>query len=294
MGSLGELLKTTREQKNLTLREIADETRISLRYLEALETGRVRDLPGGMYNRAFLRSFAEHIGLDPRQALERYEAETAPQSEKSVRTKASRPVRHRESLRVHPLVIWSVMLLFSITGLYLSRHWISAAFSPYFTHRPALPEPSRTAAPLPVRAANNTAATAPPPAAANPPGALSEPAAPPSESAAAAQAPAGAPTWGLQPAPESNQALRIEFEVVDKCWVSVNSDGTRVLVRLLEPGARPTFGASDRIYIVLGNAGGVRLRINGKPARPLGMPGEVVKVLITTQNLADFLETPPG
>jgi hypothetical protein len=75
--------------------------------------------------------------------------------------------------------------------------------------------------------------------------------------------------------------------------VSVNSDGTRVLVRLLEPGAHQTFDADDRFYIVLGNAGGVRLRINGKPARPLGKPGEVVRVLITTQNISDFLENPP-
>jgi cytoskeletal protein RodZ len=292
MESLGELLKAARERKNLSLHAVAEETRISVRYLEAIEQGRYRDLPGGMYNRAFIRSFADYVGLDTQQALECYESE-APPGERSVRAKIARPEQHREPLRLHPLVIWSVMLLLSVAGLYLNRDWISGAFSPYFAQRPPIPEPSRSAPP-----------STPPGGAAvsssQPNAGL--PAAPVPSEPSMIPAPGSAPPGDMttsaatepQPAPEGNAALRIEFEVLDKCWVSVNSDGTRVLVRLLEPGARQAFDANERFYIVLGNAGGVRLRINGKPARPLGKPGEVVKVLITTQNLPDFLENPSG
>jgi cytoskeletal protein RodZ len=290
MESLGELLRNARERRNFTLRQVADDTRISLRYLEALESGQYRTLPGGMYNRAFLRSYAECIGLDPQKAIEQYETEIAAQGDKAPRTKAARPVKHREPVRLHPLMIWSVMLLFSIAGLYLSRNWISAAFSPYFAHRPPIPEPSRNTTPppaQPVAAVESTAGTAPRLLQNSLP-------VPPQSTPASAQEPTAAPPSETASPSDGSHALRIEFDVLDKCWVSVNSDGTRVLVRLLEPGAHQTFDASERFYIVLGNAGGVRLRINGRPARPLGKLGEVVRVLITTQNISDFLENPPG
>ena len=77
---------------------------------------------------------------------------------------------------------------------------------------------------------------------------------------------------------------------MQKCWVSVKGDGNTVLSRLLEPGEDKSFDANERFYIILGNAGGVRLKINGKQSKPLGKPGEVVRVLINEQNIADLVE----
>jgi len=84
--------------------------------------------------------------------------------------------------------------------------------------------------------------------------------------------------------------IRIEFQVVQKCWVSVKGDGNTVFSKLLEPGDDKSFDANERFYIILGNAGGVRLKINGKQSKPLGKPGEVVRVLINEQNIADLME----
>ena len=77
MGSVAIDLKEEREKKNISLAQIASDTRISLRYLQCIEEGRFSDLPGGVYNRAFLKAYCESINIDPREILERYDAQVA-------------------------------------------------------------------------------------------------------------------------------------------------------------------------------------------------------------------------
>jgi RodZ C-terminal domain len=64
-----------------------------------------------------------------------------------------------------------------------------------------------------------------------------------------------------------------------------------VLVKLLEPGEDLSFDAVEKFYVILGNAGGVRLKINGKRAKPPGNSGEVVKMMINTENVSALLAT---
>jgi transcriptional regulator with XRE-family HTH domain len=66
---VGAWLRSRREQSGLTLRQIADTTKLSVRTLEALERNRVSQLPGGLYCRAIVRAYATEIGLDPEQAV---------------------------------------------------------------------------------------------------------------------------------------------------------------------------------------------------------------------------------
>jgi cytoskeleton protein RodZ len=84
----------------------------------------------------------------------------------------------------------------------------------------------------------------------------------------------------------------LNLQITQRCWVSVTSDGNRVLVKLLEPGDAQTFDALESLYLILGNAGGVRASINGKPAKPFGKDGEVVRVSINVQNVNELLEQP--
>ena len=71
--SLGDLLRTARERRGLTLQDLASITRIPRRHLAALERGQLDELPGGMYRRAEVRTYAETVGLDKALALERLE-----------------------------------------------------------------------------------------------------------------------------------------------------------------------------------------------------------------------------
>src|SRR5712671_6052416 len=71
---IGEKLRLARETRGIALRDISEQTRISMRYLEAIEMDDYRRLPGGIFNRSFVRAYARHIGYDEQLALEEYSA----------------------------------------------------------------------------------------------------------------------------------------------------------------------------------------------------------------------------
>lgn len=62
-------MKLLREERGVSLRQIADATKLSVGALEALERSDISRLPGGIYSRAFVRSYAMEVGLDPEQAV---------------------------------------------------------------------------------------------------------------------------------------------------------------------------------------------------------------------------------
>jgi cytoskeletal protein RodZ len=70
--SIGEKLRLEREARGIALREISEQTRISIRYLEAIETDDYKRLPGGIFNRSFVRAYAKFVGVDEHAALEDY------------------------------------------------------------------------------------------------------------------------------------------------------------------------------------------------------------------------------
>lgn len=76
--TLGQLLRQARENRGLTLERIADETRIPRRHLEALEHDNLAGTPGGFYQRAEIRAYAQAVGLDPHLALARLEFALKP------------------------------------------------------------------------------------------------------------------------------------------------------------------------------------------------------------------------
>jgi len=70
--SIGEKLRLERETRGIALRDISEQTRISMRYLEAIETDDYRRLPGGIFNRSFIRAYAKFVGYDEDKAIEEY------------------------------------------------------------------------------------------------------------------------------------------------------------------------------------------------------------------------------
>jgi cytoskeletal protein RodZ len=69
---IGEKLRLERETQGIALRDISENTRISMRYLEAIETDDYRRLPGGIFNRSFIRAYAKFVGYDEDKAIEEY------------------------------------------------------------------------------------------------------------------------------------------------------------------------------------------------------------------------------
>src|ERR1700748_649996 len=74
-GDFGSKLRAARERRGISLRQIANATKISVAALEALERNDISRLPGGIFRRAFVRSYAIEIGLDPEQTIQEFMAQ---------------------------------------------------------------------------------------------------------------------------------------------------------------------------------------------------------------------------
>jgi len=78
-AGFGERLRREREMRGISLDEITNATRIGLRFLEALENERWDQLPGGVFNRGFVRAVAHHLGLNDENLLAEYTLATGDQ-----------------------------------------------------------------------------------------------------------------------------------------------------------------------------------------------------------------------
>src|SRR5438477_3036444 len=74
-GGFGAKLRDARERRGVTLRQIANATKISVGQLEALERNDISKLPGGIFSRAFVRSYAVEVGLDPETTIQDFIAQ---------------------------------------------------------------------------------------------------------------------------------------------------------------------------------------------------------------------------
>ena len=147
------------------------------------------------------------------------------------------------------------------------------------------------------REAGQTPAGAPGSETANPPAVevkTDAPAAAPSGAATAQGEPAPSPAAAeAAPAEEAIQGLTIEITFQAETWIQVRADGAIKIDGLFPPGATARAQADAQLLIHTGNAGGFTLRLNGRPAKPLGRSGQVLTdIKINLDNLKDYLESP--
>jgi cytoskeletal protein RodZ len=128
-ATLGEQLRAARQQRGISLREISDQTRIAMRYLEAIEANDYKQLPGGIFNRSFIKAYARIVRFDEETALAAY-AVTAREHGETPDEVATSPTRSRiymdgETTRspfvtgLLTVVILGVLILLVFGGL----HW---------------------------------------------------------------------------------------------------------------------------------------------------------------------------
>lgn len=118
--TLGEKLQQAREARGITLSEVAEQTRIAPLYLECIENNDYRTLPGGIFNKGFVKSFAKYVGLDEQEALQDYASLVADQNNQvSDDPKTYRPeVLTDDSYNSSrlPTIIFAVVILGLMTG----------------------------------------------------------------------------------------------------------------------------------------------------------------------------------
>jgi len=99
------------------------------------------------------------------------------------------------------------------------------------------------------------------------------------------------PPPSLAPAAATRDSLVLTMTAEQDCWVEVRADGETVVNRVLAQGESQTFEARGEIVLSVGNAGGLSIRVNDRPALPLGRSGEVRKnIVITRQNLPSLVQ----
>ncbi len=144
-ASIGEQLRLAREERGIPLREICDQTRISIHYLEAIETNDYKHLPGGVFNRSFIKAYARCVGYDEREAIEgytRYLREHGDSSDDVNTTPIQSKVYTETPATRSPLltVFLAVLILALLTAAALAAlHWFQkrASASPK-TNEPAV------------------------------------------------------------------------------------------------------------------------------------------------------------
>lgn len=114
-NGLGSELREARLQRGLTLEQVAYETRIRTRYLEALEDERFDDLPGEAYAKGFLRTYADFIGLDGPQMLARYRARFPRRAEPAVSPRPQPPYEPKRFLAAVGAAL--ALVLLAVAGL---------------------------------------------------------------------------------------------------------------------------------------------------------------------------------
>lgn len=239
--SFGSWLRRQREVREISLREIADASKISLRYLEAFEQDRFDVLPAPIFARGFLREYAKYVGLDPDEVVNHFlSAKQALEPEEQGEAEAE-PPPSRSSWVLNLLLVLAVLIVIALVAM-LAFH---AERSRGGQSEPAPDvESSRSAAP-----------------AGEPPPAVAEEVAPPRPVTAAAPA---ADADGLEAATAPEAPLTVTLEFVDRCWVVIDVDGRREIQQEVAAGESLRLEAQERVRLTLGNAGGVEVRVNGR------------------------------
>ena len=260
MGAFGDRLRREREMRGITLDEISTSTKIARRHLEALEREDFDTLPGGIFNKGFVRAYARFLGIDEEQAVADYLAANSPppQTEEAFPLEVPDKPDFAKSMRSVTLVI--LVLLGGIAGGWF--YWTK--------YRPQHQAKSAVSAPAPqISSASPQPASqqTPPPASAGAPSEVPE-----------AQTPqAQVPGQGQN----ADVAFTVIIRANEKSWVSMKADGRTVVERELSVGEEQSAKAEKQITLTVGNAAGIDVSFNGAPQGHLGEKGKVRTVTFT-------------
>jgi cytoskeleton protein RodZ len=282
MASFGENLRREREMRGVALEEISAATKISVRFLNCLEVEDFEKLPGGIFTRSFIRTYARYLGLDEDQVLAEYQLVAKPKSDfDPTRLTASRPGTRQRGSRGPVVAVLLAILL--VTGGYAvyryTRHLAE-------TTAPPKPVP---ASPAPVTTPAGTSEN--PMASPSPAGTAGEQSTAPPSGLASSGAPSGSTTGAAGteesavPPFDMSGGLVLQIAATERAWVAVDADAKTVLQRVLSPGEIETLKAKDSFDVTTGNAQGIILTLNSETLKPLGRRGEVKSVHLTRDDL---------
>jgi cytoskeleton protein RodZ len=254
-GNFGERLKRERELREVTLEEITQATRIGPRFLEALENEEWDRLPGGVFNRGFVRSIAHYLGLDEEGFLAEYDLAHGAHADQQAQ-------KHAQKIedRIPPTPLWvpvamvlgTLLLVAAIIfgGIYGWRRFVKHT--------------------TPKQAAS-----------------IAVPAASSSMNANASPLPASnrASLPAASPLATAESPLDLSITTSALTHVRVQADGITVLDEAVRPGENRHFFAKKEFVVSTADSSAVLLELNHEAMPPAGAPGTSGTITLTGKNL---------
>lgn len=271
MARFGDHLREAREARNVSLEQISSATHISVRVLEALEQERFDIVPGGVFTISFVRQYARAVGLDEDEAVSRLNQVTRP-VELALGEWNPKKVENDDAgaklaefftdflRRNRMTLLGGVATLLLLAGGFL------------FFQANEGRETELASQPAPPTVAQDASYHAAP----------QPPAREPRQVEVSREENSSA---GESAAVEPSKSIQLELRLTDRAWVRVVADGERVLEANLEAGFVQTIRAEESVQLFVGNAGGVKVALNGETMQPLGPPGHVRRVDVSASGM---------
>ena len=284
--TLGSYLKNQRESKKISLRELAKNTRVREQILRAIEEDRHGLLPSPTYVKGFLSAYAKYLGLDENKVLLRYETllKGEPGTPPGAELAKPSPPPPRPKQKISPAppskprkqILWNTKQTWAVAGVIGASLILFYFFSPY---------PSRPPKPVPERAVPEKASVEEKPTAPNPPVAAVPPVPKERPVIEGKGSPAPSSLVASTTSVPDKKPLSLQLKAVEETWVSLEVDGRFGREMTLKPGENISVQASNRIRMVLGNAGGLDLILNGRMLEKFGKSREVVTLIFTSNGV---------
>ena len=246
MSSYGLYLQTLRVEKGISLEEVAAETRIRAEILRSIEAEDHANLPDDVFVKGFLRSFATAIGADPDEVLRRFDIRRKVQMPAQV-LPGVKPPRQRSFWLTF---LWVAVLMAGLVG---------GTFLVYELVRQRGMETTPQAPPAPVKETTTPVETPPAPVAVVPETSAEEVA---------------------EEEQEAEQTSRYVLEIAcdEDTWLKIIVDDAPAEEYTLKPGDTLRLTANHTYNLLIGNAGGVSVQLDGQPVPVSGESGQVVNL----------------
>jgi cytoskeletal protein RodZ len=241
----------------MTIEQVSRVTKISPPILRALEADDHTKLPGWVFTRGFLNSYAREVGLDPQETVATFLEQNAPVTAQAVEESHKAPdislipepdpIELEPSTDIGQMIAVAVIVIAAVA--YLGLHNRS---------RPVVTPVATTAA---APAHQETTAV------------------PVATSGAAAP----------QPIASESSELKIDLVATGECWISAAVDEQPPIQRLMQAGDRVTVIPNDNLTLRVGDPAAFQLMVNGVAGKPLGQPRKPVTIHVTPQNARDYL-----
>lgn len=285
--TISSYLKQARVEKSLSIEEVAMTTLVPMRALQALETGKVENLPEAIYVQGFIRRYGDAVGLNGKELAAEFAEACLPPPEPLNLSNQDTKTGISLSL-LTPYVLFVTLVATASVGLFYvlkpqpgrestAKNVPDTAKNQLNSQTKSLPTPTKPETKpaeiqvTPAPAVNSTST----PVATSTPEFISNP----------------TPTSTPTPTPIISDAVKIKLDIQDEAWVRVKVDGKTEFEGTLKPGEIKNWSGSQVITVESGNAGGVLVSQNGQPAEPMGAKYTVSRKIF---EVPQTQQSPPG